>query len=149
MMVIASLLSLLNSIPLQVPIHLWLEYSRNVIFDWSWVAFIWMQWLRQLFSTKTKFKNGDGRKAYSIHHPEPRLYFALCAGSYSDPAVCSAIHILQCKTILFYISKELRHQTFDKIIRCKVTQTWKNYVSYSFLYLLVLLIEVMNCDSSG
>jgi hypothetical protein len=56
---------------------------------------------------------------------------------------------LQCKTILFYISKELRHQTFDKIIRCKVTQTWKNYVSYSFLYLLVLLIEVMNCDSSG
>ncbi|KAI5592100.1 hypothetical protein BDE02_04G129500 [Populus trichocarpa] len=44
-------------------------------------------WLRQLFSTKTKFKNGDGRKAYSIHHPEPRLYFALCAGSYSDPAV--------------------------------------------------------------
>ncbi|KAF9684326.1 hypothetical protein SADUNF_Sadunf04G0106600 [Salix dunnii] len=44
-------------------------------------------WLRQLFSCKTKFKNGDGRKAYSIDHPEPRLYFALCAGSYSDPAV--------------------------------------------------------------
>uniref|UniRef100_A0A6N2L1P2 DUF547 domain-containing protein n=1 Tax=Salix viminalis TaxID=40686 RepID=A0A6N2L1P2_SALVM len=44
-------------------------------------------WLRQLFSWKTKFKNGDGRRAYSIDHPEPRLYFALCAGSYSDPAV--------------------------------------------------------------
>ncbi|KAL9370908.1 hypothetical protein Peur_036048 [Populus x canadensis] len=45
------------------------------------------QWLWQLFSSKTKFKVGDGRKAYSIDHPEPRLYFALCAGSYSDPAV--------------------------------------------------------------
>ncbi|CAK7329753.1 unnamed protein product [Dovyalis caffra] len=45
------------------------------------------QWLRQLFSLKTKFKIGDGRKAYSIDHPEPRLYFALCAGSHSDPAV--------------------------------------------------------------
>ncbi|KAF9675975.1 hypothetical protein SADUNF_Sadunf09G0090000 [Salix dunnii] len=45
------------------------------------------QWLWQLFSSKTKFKVGDGRKAYSVDHPEPRLYFALCAGSYSDPAV--------------------------------------------------------------
>ena len=58
------------------------------------MAFIWMQWLWQLFSSKTKFKVGDGRKAYSIDHPEPRLYFALCAGSYSDPAVCSIIHDL-------------------------------------------------------
>ncbi|KAJ4836062.1 hypothetical protein Tsubulata_008963 [Turnera subulata] len=45
------------------------------------------QWLRLLFSSKTKFKAGDARKAYSIDHIEPRLYFALCTGSYSDPAV--------------------------------------------------------------
>ncbi|XP_037497660.1 uncharacterized protein LOC105631832 isoform X2 [Jatropha curcas] len=46
------------------------------------------QWLRQLFFSKTKFKVGDPRKAYSIDLPEPRLHFALCAGSSSDPAVC-------------------------------------------------------------
>ncbi|ONH91327.1 hypothetical protein PRUPE_8G106700 [Prunus persica] len=45
------------------------------------------QWLRLLFSMKTKFKVGDARKAYSIEHPEPLLHFALCSGSHSDPAV--------------------------------------------------------------
>ncbi|XP_065855592.1 uncharacterized protein [Euphorbia lathyris] len=45
------------------------------------------QWLRILFPSKTKFKVGDPMKAYSIDHPEPRLYFALSAGSSSDPAV--------------------------------------------------------------
>ncbi|XP_050262096.1 uncharacterized protein LOC126706604 isoform X1 [Quercus robur] len=45
------------------------------------------QWLWLLFSSKTKFKVGDARKAYAIEHPEPLLHFALCSGSYSDPAV--------------------------------------------------------------
>ncbi|KAJ0010143.1 hypothetical protein Pint_34561 [Pistacia integerrima] len=45
------------------------------------------QWLRFLFSSKAKFKVGDARKAYAIEHPEPRLHFALCSGSYSDPVV--------------------------------------------------------------
>ncbi|TXG64480.1 hypothetical protein EZV62_011474 [Acer yangbiense] len=45
------------------------------------------QWLRFLFSSKAKFKVGDARKAYMIEHPEPRLHFALCSGSYSDPVV--------------------------------------------------------------
>ncbi|KAK7816184.1 hypothetical protein CFP56_000638, partial [Quercus suber] len=36
---------------------------------------------------QTKFKVGDARKAYAIEHPEPLLHFALCSGSYSDPAV--------------------------------------------------------------
>jgi hypothetical protein len=40
-----------------------------------------------LFSSKTKFKVGDARKAYAIEHREPLLHFALCSGSYSDPAV--------------------------------------------------------------
>ncbi|XP_010243302.1 PREDICTED: uncharacterized protein LOC104587397 isoform X2 [Nelumbo nucifera] len=45
------------------------------------------QWLRLIFSTKAKFKAGDDRQAYAIDHPEPLLYFALCSGSHSDPAV--------------------------------------------------------------
>ncbi|PON76904.1 Ternary complex factor MIP1, leucine-zipper, partial [Parasponia andersonii] len=45
------------------------------------------QWLRLLFSSKTKFKVGDARKAFAIEHPEPLLHFALCSGSQSDPAV--------------------------------------------------------------
>ncbi|KAG2705558.1 hypothetical protein I3843_05G052900 [Carya illinoinensis] len=45
------------------------------------------QWLWLLFSSRTKFKFGDARKAYAIEQPEPLLHFALCAGSYSDPAV--------------------------------------------------------------
>ncbi|KAH7517889.1 hypothetical protein FEM48_Zijuj09G0112000 [Ziziphus jujuba var. spinosa] len=45
------------------------------------------QWLRMLFSSKTKFKVGDARKAYAIEHPEPLLHFALCSGIQSDPAV--------------------------------------------------------------
>ncbi|KAE8719182.1 cytochrome c bioproteinsis protein CCS1 [Hibiscus syriacus] len=45
------------------------------------------QWLRILFPSKTKFKVGDPRRAYAIKSPEPFLHFALCSGSYSDPAV--------------------------------------------------------------
>ncbi|KAL4320294.1 hypothetical protein GQ457_18G019890 [Hibiscus cannabinus] len=45
------------------------------------------QWLRFLFPSKTKFKVGDPRRAYAIPSPEPLLHFALCTGSYSDPAV--------------------------------------------------------------
>lgn len=39
------------------------------------------------FSSRTKFKAGDGRQAYAIEHPEPLLHFALCSGNHSDPAV--------------------------------------------------------------
>ncbi|OMO92191.1 hypothetical protein COLO4_17797 [Corchorus olitorius] len=45
------------------------------------------QWLRFLFPSKTKFKVGDARRAYAIESQEPLLHFALCSGSYSDPAV--------------------------------------------------------------
>ena len=51
------------------------------------LAQFFSQWLWLLFSSKTKFKVGDARKAYAIGHPEPLLHFALCSGSYSDPAV--------------------------------------------------------------
>ncbi|GFS41191.1 electron transporter, putative [Actinidia rufa] len=40
-----------------------------------------------LVQDKTKFKGGDARKAFAIDNPEPRLCFALCSGSRSDP-VC-------------------------------------------------------------
>ncbi|WJX55473.1 hypothetical protein P8452_41240 [Trifolium repens] len=45
------------------------------------------QWLRLLFSSKTKFKTGDGRQAYALDHLEPLSHFALCSGNHSDPAV--------------------------------------------------------------
>ncbi|KAI4295571.1 hypothetical protein L6164_035604 [Bauhinia variegata] len=45
------------------------------------------QWLRLLFLPKTKSKVRDARKAYAIDRPEPLVLFALCSGSYSDPAV--------------------------------------------------------------
>ncbi|KAI3922019.1 hypothetical protein MKX01_005708 [Papaver californicum] len=45
------------------------------------------QWFRTLFSPRTKFKAGVDRKAYAIDQTEPRLHFALCSGSHSDPAV--------------------------------------------------------------
>ncbi|XP_050235361.1 uncharacterized protein LOC126683493 [Mercurialis annua] len=45
------------------------------------------QWLHKLFPIKTKFRVGDPRKAYSMDYSEPRLHFALSAGSSSDPAV--------------------------------------------------------------
>uniref|UniRef100_A0A175YJZ9 DUF547 domain-containing protein n=1 Tax=Daucus carota subsp. sativus TaxID=79200 RepID=A0A175YJZ9_DAUCS len=47
----------------------------------------WINWLRLLLSSKSKFKSGDERQAYSIEHPEPLLHFVLCSGSHSDPAV--------------------------------------------------------------
>ncbi|GAU17434.1 hypothetical protein TSUD_233110 [Trifolium subterraneum] len=47
------------------------------------------QWLRLLFSSKTKFKTGDGRQAYALDHLEPLSHFALCSGNHSDPAVFS------------------------------------------------------------
>ncbi|XP_059623749.1 uncharacterized protein LOC132266786 isoform X2 [Cornus florida] len=45
------------------------------------------KWLRLLLSSKTKLKTGDEQQAYAIDHQEPLLYFALCSGSHSDPAV--------------------------------------------------------------
>ncbi|KAE8698806.1 cytochrome c bioproteinsis protein CCS1 [Hibiscus syriacus] len=45
------------------------------------------QWLRFLFPSKTKLKVGVPRRAYAIEYAEPLLHFALCSGSYSDPAV--------------------------------------------------------------
>ncbi|KAL1333001.1 hypothetical protein HN51_061776 [Arachis hypogaea] len=45
------------------------------------------QWLRMFFSSRTKFKAGNGQQAYAIEHPEPLLHFALCSGNHSDPAV--------------------------------------------------------------
>ncbi|KAK7406620.1 hypothetical protein VNO78_08249 [Psophocarpus tetragonolobus] len=45
------------------------------------------QWLRLLFSPKTKFKAGDRRQAYALEHSEPLSHFALCSGNHSDPAV--------------------------------------------------------------
>ncbi|KAM7251226.1 hypothetical protein ACFE04_023109 [Oxalis oulophora] len=44
-------------------------------------------WLKLLFPPRKKFKVGDARRNYVIEHPEPRLYFALCCGCQSDPAV--------------------------------------------------------------
>ncbi|XP_075501320.1 uncharacterized protein LOC142539628 isoform X1 [Primulina tabacum] len=45
------------------------------------------QWLRLLFSSRTKFKSSDARQAYAIAGSEPLLHFALSTGSHSDPAV--------------------------------------------------------------
>ncbi|XP_052186804.1 uncharacterized protein LOC127797717 [Diospyros lotus] len=45
------------------------------------------QWLQALFFPKAKSKSRDTWKASALKHPEPRLYFALCSGSHSDPAV--------------------------------------------------------------
>lgn len=45
------------------------------------------QWLRLFFSSKTKFKTGDGRQAYALEHLEPLSHFALCSGNHSDAAV--------------------------------------------------------------
>ncbi|XP_073141216.1 uncharacterized protein [Henckelia pumila] len=45
------------------------------------------QWLRLLFSSRTKFKSSDARQAYAIVQSEPLLHFALSTGSHSDPAV--------------------------------------------------------------
>ncbi|KAG8497534.1 hypothetical protein CXB51_008946 [Gossypium anomalum] len=36
---------------------------------------------------QTKFKTGDEKQAYAIKQPEPLLYFALCTGNHSDPAI--------------------------------------------------------------
>ncbi|XP_061338570.1 uncharacterized protein LOC133285375 [Gastrolobium bilobum] len=45
------------------------------------------QSFRLFFSSRTKFRAGDGRQAYAIEHPVPLLHFALCSGNHSDPAV--------------------------------------------------------------
>lgn len=45
------------------------------------------QWLQSLFFTKQRFKAGDARRGYAIEYPDPRLRFALCSGSHSDPVL--------------------------------------------------------------
>ncbi|GAA0141206.1 hypothetical protein Leryth_004339 [Lithospermum erythrorhizon] len=45
------------------------------------------QWFQSFFFPRTKLKAEGHLKAYAIEHPEPRLYFALCSGSSSDPPV--------------------------------------------------------------
>ncbi|KAG9456578.1 hypothetical protein H6P81_001086 [Aristolochia fimbriata] len=44
-------------------------------------------WLRSFFSPGNKFRAGSGKHIYALDHPEPLVHFALCSGSYSDPAV--------------------------------------------------------------
>ncbi|KAK6130573.1 hypothetical protein DH2020_035665 [Rehmannia glutinosa] len=44
-------------------------------------------WLQTLLSPGKKFKTGTTKHAYAIEYPEPLVHFALCSGSYSDPAV--------------------------------------------------------------
>ncbi|CAL9098914.1 unnamed protein product [Musa acuminata var. zebrina] len=45
------------------------------------------QWLRTLLYPRLKQKARDEWQAYAIEQPDPLLYFALCSGSHSDPAV--------------------------------------------------------------
>ncbi|CAE6004718.1 unnamed protein product [Arabidopsis arenosa] len=44
------------------------------------------QWLKLLLIPK-KFRTGDEHQEYSLDHSEPLLYFALCSGNHSDPAI--------------------------------------------------------------
>ncbi|XP_068652806.1 uncharacterized protein [Aristolochia californica] len=45
-------------------------------------------WLRSFFSSSgNKFRAGSGKHIYALDKPEPLVHFALCSGSYSDPAV--------------------------------------------------------------
>ncbi|CAG7907051.1 unnamed protein product [Brassica rapa] len=44
------------------------------------------QWLKLLLIPR-KFRTGDEHQEYSLDHSEPLLYFALCSGSHSDPAI--------------------------------------------------------------
>ncbi|XP_010451025.1 PREDICTED: uncharacterized protein LOC104733111 [Camelina sativa] len=44
------------------------------------------QWLRLLLTSKKRTTRDDYQE-YSLEHPEPLLYFALCSGNHSDPAV--------------------------------------------------------------
>ncbi|KAL1212179.1 hypothetical protein V5N11_001432 [Cardamine amara subsp. amara] len=44
------------------------------------------QWLKLLMIPR-KFRTGDEHQEYSLDHSEPLLYFALCSGNHSDPAI--------------------------------------------------------------
>ncbi|XP_010417116.1 PREDICTED: uncharacterized protein LOC104702894 [Camelina sativa] len=44
------------------------------------------QWLKLLLIPK-KFRTGDEHQEYSLDHSEPLLFFALCSGNHSDPAI--------------------------------------------------------------
>ncbi|XP_068647730.1 uncharacterized protein [Aristolochia californica] len=44
-------------------------------------------WLRSFLLSGTKFRAGSGKHMYALDHHEPLVHFALCSGSYSDPAV--------------------------------------------------------------
>ncbi|KAK1293617.1 hypothetical protein QJS10_CPB17g02579 [Acorus calamus] len=45
------------------------------------------QWLHTFLSPLKKYKAADEWRGYAIAHHEPLLFFALCSGSHSDPAV--------------------------------------------------------------
>ncbi|VVB08814.1 unnamed protein product [Arabis nemorensis] len=44
------------------------------------------QWLKLLLIPR-KFRTGDEHQEYSLDHSESLLYFALCSGNHSDPAI--------------------------------------------------------------
>ncbi|XP_065880283.1 uncharacterized protein [Euphorbia lathyris] len=44
-------------------------------------------WLQNLFSPGRKSKTGSVKHVYALEYPEPLVHFALCTGTYSDPAV--------------------------------------------------------------
>lgn len=49
------------------------------------------QWLQRLLSTGTRLKAGEERRTFGrifgLHAPEPLVWFAICSGGFSDPAL--------------------------------------------------------------
>lgn len=100
------------------------------------------QWLRAFISTK--MKRGQG---YAIEHPEPLLHFALCSGSYSDPAV----RIYTPKRIFEqletakeeYIRATIGIQKEQKILLPKIVDSYAKDIGLNSLQLLSMIRQCL------
>ncbi|XP_041017679.1 uncharacterized protein LOC121259929 isoform X2 [Juglans microcarpa x Juglans regia] len=102
-------------------------------------------WLQSLFCPGRKLKTGSMRHVYSLEYPEPLVHFALCSGTYSDPAVraYTAKNIFQDLRLAKekYIQASVRINKETKIFLPKILHYFAKDMSLSINVLLETVSE--------
>eukprot|EP00250_Pteridium_aquilinum_P019636 c24505_g1_i1 orf=720-2648(+) len=106
------------------------------------------QWLQNLLSTGSKFKSGDGRRAFAIDKPEPLVCFALCCGGRSDPAVrvytARHVHEELETSMREYLDASIGFQNGRKVLFPKLLEWYAREASLSSSNVLDWVAQYVN-----
>ncbi|XP_023633712.1 uncharacterized protein LOC17879318 [Capsella rubella] len=105
------------------------------------------QWLRLLLTSK-KLRAGDDYQEYSLEHPEPLLYFALCSGIHSDPAVrvytAESIYLELETAKENYIRETIRFKSDHKLILPRIIESFSKDSGMNQAALMEMIKECLS-----